>query len=82
MAIAAALEVWPSLRWNAEALGMDAAALDHLDGDAAPGEDGGSTNDWLLRKIEALASVSQQRNGPDEMLGCDAVLLARLLLEE
>ena len=61
---------------------MDAAALDHLDGDAAPGEDGGSTNDWLLRKIEALASVSQQGNGPDEMLGCDAVLLARLLLEE
>ena len=45
MAIAAALEVWPSLRWNVEALGMDAAALDHRDGDAAPGEDGGSTND-------------------------------------
>ena len=47
-------------------------------------DDGGGVgpNEWLLRKLSALASITQGGNDADAMLGCDAVLLARLLLEE
>jgi len=47
-------------------------------------DDGGGVgpNEWLLRKLTALASITQGGNDADAMLGCDAVLLARLLLEE
>jgi hypothetical protein len=42
---------------------------------------GAGPNEWLLRKLTALSSVTQGGNDADAMLGCDAVLLARLLLE-
>lgn len=39
-------------------------------------------NEWLLQKLSALSSITQQGNDPDAMLGCDEVLMVRLLLEE
>jgi hypothetical protein len=73
IAIRAALEVWPSLH----------SVLDELD--MKPFEDNAACIDdysWLIQKLGALSSITQQGDSPDEMLGCDEVLLARLLLEE
>ena len=38
--------------------------------------------EWLLQKLSALSSITQQGNDPDAMMGCDEVLMVRLLLEE
>ncbi|KAL7553535.1 hypothetical protein ACHAWF_016816 [Thalassiosira exigua] len=35
-----------------------------------------------MQKLSALSSITQQGNNPDAMLGCDSVLLARILIEE
>jgi len=86
MAVRAALKVWPNLRSNMVALGIDptifdseeriaANSMDHDDADE-------SSYEWLLQKLSALASITQQGNSADAMLGCDAVLLVRVLLEE
>jgi len=78
MAVCAALKVWPALHSTFETLGMNPDAFDcthnsiELDGSC----------EWLIQKLSALASISQHGNSPDAMLGCDAVLLSRLLLEE
>ena len=75
IAIRAALEVWPSLHSVIDELGMkNIASTDDLS----------STEDyvWLLNKLGALSSITQQGDSPDEMLGCDEVLLTRMLLEE
>ena len=71
-AIRAALEVWPSLLSVVEELGMK------------PFDNADSSDDysWLIQKLGALSSVTQQGDSPDEMLGCDEVLLTRMMLEE
>ena len=74
IAIQAALEVWPSLLSVVEELGMK--PFDNAD---AKSDDDYS---WLIRKLGALSSITQQGDSPDEMLGCDEVLLTRMLLEE
>eukprot|EP00584_Thalassiosira_punctigera_P010818 CAMPEP_0172547274 /NCGR_PEP_ID=MMETSP1067-20121228/16849_1 /TAXON_ID=265564 ORGANISM="Thalassiosira punctigera, Strain Tpunct2005C2" /NCGR_SAMPLE_ID=MMETSP1067 /ASSEMBLY_ACC=CAM_ASM_000444 /LENGTH=519 /DNA_ID=CAMNT_0013334341 /DNA_START=177 /DNA_END=1736 /DNA_ORIENTATION=+ len=82
-AICVALKVWPTLRSNAMTLGMDPDDFDwERDGGAEDENDGDRSREWLLRKLSALSSITQQGNSPDAMLGCDSVLLARLLLEE
>lgn len=75
VAIRAALEVWPSLHSVIEELGMT---------NITSNDDFSSTDDyvWLLNKLGALSSITQQGDSPDEMLGCDEVLLTRMLLEE
>jgi hypothetical protein len=75
IAIRAALEVWPSLHSVIDELGMMSIASS---------DDFSRTEDyvWLLNKLGALSSVTQQGDSPDEMLGCDEVLLTRMLLEE
>lgn len=44
------------------------------------GGGGGGGGDWLLNKVMALAPA--MGSDPDALMGCDAVLLARMLLEE
>ena len=75
IAIRAALEVWPSLHSIIDELGMMSIASS---------DDFSRTDDyvWLLNKLGALSSITQQGDSPDEMLGCDEVLLTRMLLEE
>ncbi len=75
IAIRAALEVWPSLHSVIDELGMMSIASS---------DDFSRTDDyvWLLNKLGALSSITQQGDSPDEMLGCDEVLLTRMLLEE
>lgn len=70
MAIQAALKVWPSLITTAKTLGMN---IDTLEDDSWS---------WLIEKLCALSSITQQGNTSDKMLGCDAVFLVRVLLEE
>ncbi|KAL3785771.1 hypothetical protein HJC23_007327 [Cyclotella cryptica] len=70
LAIRAALKVWPSLIPTAKTLGMDTDTLE---------DDSWS---WLVEKLWALSSITQQGNTADKMLGCDAVFLVRVLLEE
>ena len=70
MAIRAAFKVWPSLIDTAQTLGVDTNSFD---------DDSWS---WLIEKLCALSSITQQGNSPDKMLGCDAVFLVRVLLEE
>lgn len=73
IAIKAAIEVWPSLLSVVDELGMK------------PFDDDDASNDdysWLIQKLGALSSITQQGDSPDEMLGCDEVLLARMMLEE
>lgn len=72
IAIRAALRVWPSMNSVVEELGME------------PLDNNASTDDysWLIQKLGALSSITQQGDSPDEMLGCDEVLLVRMLLEE
>jgi len=72
LAIRAALEVWPSLLSVVEELGMQ------------PFDNADSSDDysWLIQKLGALSSITQQGDSPDEMLGCDEVLLTRMMLEE
>ncbi len=71
-AIQAALEVWPSLLTVVEELGMKPFDISANNDDYS----------WLIRKLGALSSITQQGDSPDEMLGCDEVLLTRMLLEE
>lgn len=73
VAIKAAFMVWPSLYTVVEELGMN-TCLDNF----------ASSDDfsWLLNKLRALSSITQQGDSPDEMLGCDEVFLTRILLEE
>ena len=75
IAIRAALEVWPSLHSVIDELGMMSIASS---------DDFSRTDDyvWLLNKLGALSSITQQGDSPDEMLGCDEVLLTRMILEE
>ena len=61
IAIKAALEVWPSLHSVVEELGMHICTDDFADDSYA----------WLLNKLGALSSITQQGDSPDEMLGCD-----------
>lgn len=72
IAIQAAIRVWPSLLSVVEELGMQ------------PYDDADSRDDylWLIQKLGALSSLTQQGDSPDEMLGCEEVLLTRMLLEE
>lgn len=51
-----------------------------LSNHSALGDNGKEDRAWLVNKISALLSVTL--DGEDGMIGCDAVLLARLLLEE
>jgi hypothetical protein len=44
------------------------------------GATGDQNRDWLINKLSALSDVTL--TGEDGMMGCDAVLLARVLLEE
>mmetsp|Transcript_62135 Transcript_62135/g.183652 ORF Transcript_62135/g.183652 Transcript_62135/m.183652 type:complete len:517 (-) Transcript_62135:1027-2577(-) len=44
------------------------------------GSIGGGGGDWLLNKMVALSPA--MGSDPDALMGCDAVLLARMLLEE
>jgi hypothetical protein len=44
------------------------------------GATGDQNRDWLINKLSALSDVTV--TGEDGMMGCDAVLLARVLLEE
>ncbi len=84
MAICVAMKVWPSLISNMEALGMSHEALFCLENITEVGcrnfED--DQHEWLLQKLSALSSITQQGNDPDAMMGCDEVLMVRLLLEE
>jgi hypothetical protein len=70
IAIQAALKVWPELSSTALTLNMNLSSTDD------------ECWNWLIEKLCALASITQQGNTPDEMLGCDAVFLARVLIEE
>ena len=72
IAIQAAIRVWPSLLSVVDELGMK------------PYDNADSGDDylWLIQKLGALSSLTQQGDRPDEMLGCDEVLLTRMLLEE
>jgi len=84
MAICVALKVWPTLQSNMLDLGMDPDGFDwecnkNIEYD---NDEEGQSSEWLLKKLSALSSITQQGNSLDAMLGCDAVLLARLLLEE
>lgn len=81
MAVCAALKVWPALHSTFETLGMNPDAFDVYDCTQDSIELDESC-EWLIQKLSALASISQHGNSPDAMLGCDAVLLSRLLLEE
>jgi hypothetical protein len=44
--------------------------------------DNDESYEWLLQKLSALSSITQQGNDPDAMLGCDEVFMVRILLEE
>jgi hypothetical protein len=68
--IEAALQVWPELSSTALTLNMNLKSTDD------------ECWNWLIEKLCALASITQQGNTPDKMLGCDAVFLARVLIEE
>ena len=87
MAVSAALKVWLTLRSTMRGLGMDPDHFDdrpedRVEGSEAADAGGRTPHEWLIRKLSALSSVAQQGDCPDAMLGCDSVLLARLLLEE
>ena len=79
MAVCAALKVWPALHSTFETLGMNPDIFDGTQNNIIELDE---SCEWLIQKLSALASISQQGNSPDAMLGCDAVLLSRLLLEE
>ena len=64
MAIQAAFTVWPSLVETAQTLNLNPQSLEE------------ESWNWLIEKLNALSSITQQG------LGCDAVFLARVLLEE
>ena len=78
MAICVALVVWPTLELNMQELGMNAKQFNC----ANINSDIDDSCEWLIQKLSALASITQQGNNADSMLGCDSVLLTRLLLEE
>jgi hypothetical protein len=83
MAISVALKVWPTLISSMEALNMkhEVFDLEHGTQFQCRNDDEGQY-EWLLQKLSALSSITQQGNNPDAMLGCDEVLMVRLLLEE
>jgi hypothetical protein len=70
IAIQAAFKVWPSLLTTAIDLNLNPNSLED------------ETWNWLVEKLSALSSITQQGDTPDKMLGCDSVFLARVLLEE
>ena len=70
IAIKAALAVWPSLVKTARTLNLNTSSIQD------------DSWNWLIEKLSALTSMTQQGNTPDKMLGCDAVFLVRVLLEE
>lgn len=84
MAVCVALRVWPCLEANMRELGMDPDEFEWGHSTSPNCSDDGedAPHDWLLQKLSALASITQQGDSSDAMLGCDAVLLSRLLLEE
>lgn len=83
MAIGVALKVWPTLKSNMEALGMSHEAFCVASKEGFRYKcDNHKQHEWLLQKLSALSSITQQGNDPDAMLGCDEVLMVRLLLEE
>lgn len=84
MAVCTALRVWPCLESNMRELGIDPEFFGSEPSKIPEGifDAEEKPHDWLLRKLSALASITQQGDSPDAMLGCDAVLLSRLLLEE
>jgi len=74
-----ALRTWPHLQQ------YYTAHDDDDDDDDDDGGDGGNDgDDWLVNKLSALipATLSSGGGGGDGSMGCDAVLLTRLLLEE
>ena len=79
MAICVALVVWPTLESNMQELGMNTKKFNCANINSDIDDD---SCEWLIQKLSALASITQQGNNADDMLGCDAVLLTRLLLEE
>ena len=94
LAVMAAIRVWPSLVVTMETLGMDISKYnlpllfednnrftDKLKCHDDNGEDNDG-NEWLIHKLSSLSSITQYGNDQDLMLGCDSVLLARLLIEE
>ena len=70
IAIQAAFAVWPSLIKTARTLNLNPTSIQD------------DSWNWLIEKLCALTSITQQGNTPDKMLGCDAVFLVRVLLEE
>ena len=81
MAVSVALKVWPSLQFTIHELGMSSESFDYAN-DKDLNDDIDESCEWLIKKLSALASITQQGNTPDAMLGCDAVMLSRLLIEE
>jgi len=82
MAVSVALKVWwPSLQFTIHELGMSSESFDYAN-DKDLNDDIDESCEWLIQKLSALASITQQGNTPDAMLGCDAVMLSRLLIEE
>ena len=85
MAISVALRVWPQLQLNMEALGInhETFSWEHNVDRKCDSSEEEESYEWLLQKLSALSSITQQGNSQDAMMGCDAVLLAlRLLIEE
>lgn len=88
LAIDAALSIWPELIQLYVGIGdEDPVALDEGPELEVDGQEGdiqcnvaGSGGDWLLNKMIALTPA--MGSDPDAQMGCDAVLLARMLLEE
>jgi len=81
MAVSVALKVWSSLQFTIHELGMSSESFDYAQ-DKDINDDIDKSCEWLIQKLSALASITQQGNTPDAMLGCDAVILSRLLIEE
>ena len=69
-AIQAAFKVWPSLVATAQTLNLNPNTLEE------------ESWNWLVEKLNALSSITQQGDTLDQMMGCDAVFLARVILEE
>jgi hypothetical protein len=83
MAVCVALKVWPTLTSNMEALGINHEAFSlENEMDVGYKNDDEESYEWLLQKLSALSSITQQGNDPDAMLGCDEVFMVRILLEE
>jgi len=69
LALQAALEIWPHLKAYLESSSSSSAAREY-------------DQTWLMNKMSALSHVIQPEDDDGMMMGCDFVLLVRLLLEE